>query len=411
MSKLAFSPKALSKLLLLVILSQSVIAQEGAGVVPGNSIVTGYSCDAATCKLPSCMCPSATAPGSIAKPPLFITLTFDDSVNSIVLPVIINDTLGSGYVNPNGCPLSATFFVSTQYTDYSNVQYLYSMGHEIATHTMNHVSTAPLNEIVGAVQALSTFAGVPRSKITGFRQPFLNYSTASVANIASSKLITYDSSMTVDDNSVAKTWPFTLDNGPYYDCGGGSCSAAFKFPGLWEIPMYNLKNADGTLNAAMDPEPVPPITGPQSINEIYNVYVTNFKNHYNGDRRPLGIYLHASQGVVLPNHMAALVKFQKDYTSQYSDVYWISNQKLLAWMQSPTDISGALTSAALDCLMPAVDSSNVEICDGIDNDNDGIIDNGLQAQCYYPATQSSFSVNQNLKIDLLRVPFNLSKCW
>jgi hypothetical protein len=56
--------------------------------------------------------------------------------------------------------------------------------------------------------------------------------------------------------------------------------------------MYNLKNTDGTLNAAMDPNGVPPITGPQSVDEIFGLFKYNFEQHYNGDRRPLGIYLH-----------------------------------------------------------------------------------------------------------------------
>jgi hypothetical protein len=90
----------------------------------------------------------------------------------------------------------------------------------------------------------------------------------------------------------------------------------------------------------------------------------------------------AAVAVSLPNHMAALVRFQKELTAQYNDVYWISNQKLIAWMKNATDIDGALRSPELDCLMPATDPSNKEICDGIDNNGDGTIDEGLQTQWY-----------------------------
>lgn len=295
----------------------------------------------------------------------------------------------ANFINPNGCPLSATFYVSTQYTDYSHVQRMYSLGHEIATHTMNHVNQAPLNEVTGAVDALNLFAGIPRSQIKGFRQPFLNFSSDSFQNVKNAQLL-YDSSITIGD-SVVGTWPYTLDNGPYTDCGGRSCPG--NLAGLWEIPMYVLKNPDGSLNAVMDPNLVQPTTeSVQSVNHIYNLYKTNFFNHYNSNSRlPFGIYLHAAVSVSLSNHMEALIKF-RDFTAEYEDVYWINNQQLLNWIQAPTDITGALTSAALDCLMPATDPSNQEICDGIDNTGNGKIDEGLQTECYYPNIQSGFSV-------------------
>ena len=40
--------------------------------------------------------------------------------------------------NPNGCPISATFYVSHEWTDYGLVQSLYSDGHEIASHSISH---------------------------------------------------------------------------------------------------------------------------------------------------------------------------------------------------------------------------------------------------------------------------------
>ena len=155
---------------------------------------SNYACDPAKCLVPACKCPSKTLPIT-GKPPQFITLTFDDAVNPGIIGTI-NEYISS-YINPNGCPLKATYFVSTQYTDYWLVQRLYSMGHEIALHTMNHVTRASFDEIKGSLEALNSLAGVPRSKITGFRQPFLNYSTASVRNIAQIKEIVYDSSMAI----------------------------------------------------------------------------------------------------------------------------------------------------------------------------------------------------------------------
>jgi hypothetical protein len=127
------------------------------------------------CQPPNCLCPSTSPPGNLdpKKIPQFITLTFDDSVNE-PLWKSLQTAISNRTRNPNGCPLSATFFISTQFTDYSYVQGLFSSGHEIATHTMNHVFPTT-GEINGAYTALNAYAGVPRDKIRGFRTPFLNF--------------------------------------------------------------------------------------------------------------------------------------------------------------------------------------------------------------------------------------------
>lgn len=138
-----------------------------------SSNIAGFQCS--QCNPPQCLCPSKDPPGNLdpKKIPQFITLTFDDSVNQPLwdpLQIAISNRTR----NPNGCPLSATFFVSTQFTDYSYVQGLFSAGHEIAVHTMNHVFPTT-EEVNGAYSALNAYAGIPRDKIRGFRTPFLNY--------------------------------------------------------------------------------------------------------------------------------------------------------------------------------------------------------------------------------------------
>ena len=38
--------------------------------------------------------------------------------------------------NANGCPIRGTFYVSHQYTNYRDVQFLWNAGHEIAAHSV-----------------------------------------------------------------------------------------------------------------------------------------------------------------------------------------------------------------------------------------------------------------------------------
>lgn len=68
--------------------------------------------------------------------PQIVLLTFDDAVNDLNKQYYI-ELFESGRLNPNGCPISATFYVSHEWTDYSQVQNLYADGHEMASHTVS----------------------------------------------------------------------------------------------------------------------------------------------------------------------------------------------------------------------------------------------------------------------------------
>lgn len=68
--------------------------------------------------------------------PQIVLLTFDDAVNDLNKQYYI-ELFESGRRNPNGCPITATFYVSHEWTDYSQVQNLYVDGHEMASHTVS----------------------------------------------------------------------------------------------------------------------------------------------------------------------------------------------------------------------------------------------------------------------------------
>ena len=67
--------------------------------------------------------------------PQMVLLTFDDSVNDLNKELYV-ELFKRGRKNPNGCPISATFYISHEWTDYSQVQNLYAEGHEIASHSI-----------------------------------------------------------------------------------------------------------------------------------------------------------------------------------------------------------------------------------------------------------------------------------
>lgn len=72
----------------------------------------------------------------VEQTPQIVLLTFDDAVNDLNKP-LYSDLFENERKNPNGCPITATFYVSHEWTDYSQVQNLYADGHEMASHTVS----------------------------------------------------------------------------------------------------------------------------------------------------------------------------------------------------------------------------------------------------------------------------------
>ena len=92
-------------------------------------------------------------------------------------------------------------------------------------------------EITGNILALHSLSGIPKSKITGFRFPFRNYTTASLQLLSKLGFV-YDS--TVSAGTADMFWPYTLDNGVANECWSGICDAGLKLPGMFEFPMYSI---------------------------------------------------------------------------------------------------------------------------------------------------------------------------
>ena len=61
----------------------------------------------------------------VGQVPQMITLTFNGAINSDNIP-IYQQIFRDDFINPNGCSIKGTFFVSHKYTNYSAVQVIYS---------------------------------------------------------------------------------------------------------------------------------------------------------------------------------------------------------------------------------------------------------------------------------------------
>jgi len=104
------------------------------------------ACNPAQCIFPACLCPSASPPKGMDPKtvPQFFTLTYDDAIQAPTVPVAAS--LMTPHRNPNGCPIKATWFAQTLYSDFALIQQWYAAGNEVADHTMNHIGTPPLGK-------------------------------------------------------------------------------------------------------------------------------------------------------------------------------------------------------------------------------------------------------------------------
>lgn len=103
------------------------------------SVDSKETCNPVTCQPPKCKCGGTEIPGglSLKETPQIVLLTFDDA--------LFDDThfyfgqlglIDSSRLNPNGCPVGATFFVSHRWTDYRLAEEYFLKGHEIAVHSI-----------------------------------------------------------------------------------------------------------------------------------------------------------------------------------------------------------------------------------------------------------------------------------
>ncbi|KAI0079550.1 hypothetical protein K474DRAFT_1733626 [Panus rudis PR-1116 ss-1] len=373
-------------LLTILPLLGAALAQDGSISGPQSSPeAAGYSCDSSKCQLPNCNCASTSPPGGL-KPeevPQFVVFTADDAIQSYTLDAV-NQFLAHRK-NPNGCPIKMTYFTSLNYTNYTLVTDWFVAGNEIADHTMTHVGTPPADEINGNLIALNALAGIPLSSIKGFRAPYLNYSVDTLKLLKDAGF-TYDSSASasvpVTDPGTDAFWPYTLDNGMANDCLAvdGLCKGQPKLPGFWEIPMYAFFDNRGSAGPhLMDPW-LDTANGENAVNDSATLeYMKNtFTAHYNGNRQPIGLYTHpihvapSYPGVTVQNSTINMINNFLDWAQNQQNVWIVSNEQLLGWVQNPKPVSQLDQVDSLKCSTPQVDSSK-KICNGIPQNEQGLL--------------------------------------
>lgn len=187
------------------------------------------TCNSRNCRLPDCFCSGTVIPKGLPVDsiPQIIMLSFDDAIN-VQLNRYYKPLFKALPKNPNGCEVSATFFVSHRYTQYNMLQTLYHKRHEIADHSITHrypntwwryANYTELDkEIAGQRTIIHRFGNVPMRNIRGFRAPFLQVGGNRAFQVLHDRMFTFDSSLPTLRYQDPPMWPYTFDFPTIQEC-------------------------------------------------------------------------------------------------------------------------------------------------------------------------------------------------
>lgn len=98
----------------------------------------------------------------------------------------------------------------------------------------------------------------------------------------------YDSSIVAPAFTNPPLWPYTLDYKIPHECVGNNNCPSRSYPGVWEMVMNQLEIDDVACVYADQ--------CPANLNsdDIFHMFIHNFKRHYSSNRAPLGLYFHSN---------------------------------------------------------------------------------------------------------------------
>ncbi|GMT31782.1 hypothetical protein PFISCL1PPCAC_23079, partial [Pristionchus fissidentatus] len=328
---------------------------------PRPSVLSACPIDG-SCRAPDCYCSSSgTAPPSSLLPsqtPQMIVVTFEGPVTDRTTRVY--KSLFSGRLRSHDCPLRATFFVSHEFTNYDQVQWLAARGNEIGVAGMGATSLSARSqdrwrsELQGMRMALTEFSKIEPESVKGVRAPGMKTGGDSHFSMLSAWNFTYDHSIAPDGGPF---WPQTLDHSLPYLCPDGACPSK-PVEGMWEAPVNRIITTDGRAVARLR-EAVRSSDTRASVKEMLR---RNFNRNYQGSRAPLVLSLDADFLFSLPQNEAVngLIDFLEEVLAK-ADVYPVTVSQLISWMRAPTSLDAIAKFKPFHC--PRRANDHVQPCE------------------------------------------------
>ena len=162
----------------------------------------------------------------------------------------------------------------------------------------------------------------------------------------------YDSScMAGPSNTVANppVWPFTWDHNVDTTHCDSSGLPWGTYPGIWELPLNRWIGHNGKACSMIDGcQSTRSVEGDakngrsstvsrNASNEVLNHMWQNFHRHYEQDRTPLGMHLHATWFLGKGHRLEAFDRFL-DELLERKDVYIVTLYQLVQWMQNQVQL-------------------------------------------------------------------------
>lgn len=319
-------------------------------------------CTKSNCQLPSCQCAASnTNPTGLntTDTPQLILLTFVGNLNEQSLDPI-RSLLNPAHRNPNKCPISSTFFVNDNYTEYCLVQRLFDNRNEIAMTTSsnrcpltncyeeNHwrrwIDNDWKREIQQQRANLIEQSRVHYSHLKGFRVPHLQIDENKHWQYIRNYHFHYDSSMLFKSSNLV--WPFTM-NYQFNQTDCLNCAETNQtIDSLWQFPLHEWinPNTSTTCRTLADPNCLPDDQA-HTVDFYFDFIKHNFERHSSldlGQRSPFIIELDLFW---LADHknkrLEALIRFIEMVLSdeKYRHVYFVSIEQALQWLQYPRKLS------------------------------------------------------------------------
>jgi len=303
------------------------------------------ACDPTECVLPDCFCSENgnDIPGGLEKEqvPQMITLTFNGAINNNNID-LFDDLFRPTRLNPNGCPMKGTFFVSHKYTNYTAVEDLHHRGHEIAVFSVSQNDTANYwtnasrdewaREMGGQRYILEQFAGITDDSVLGMRTPYLRVGGNNQFFMMDTQKFLYDSTITAPLSDIP-IWPYTLLNQMPHPCHGNAQKCPTRAFPVWEMVMNELDRRedpriDDNLPGCAQVDSCSNIL---SGEQFYNFLNHNFDRHYLTNRAPLSLNFH-SAWLKKGDFLDYLLRWIEEIQT-IKDVYFVTMTQVIEWMQ------------------------------------------------------------------------------
>ncbi|CAF1064476.1 unnamed protein product [Adineta steineri] len=330
------------------------------------------SCTKLNCQLPSCQCPTSNSnPTSlnVTDIPQLVLFTFVGNLNQYTFDSV-RSILNPAHRNPNKCPISSTFFVNDNFTDYCLVQRLFNNHNEIAMTTSsnrcpltncyeeNHwrqwIDNDWKREIKQQRLNLIEQAYIHHSHIKGFRVPHLQIDENKHLELIRNFHFNYDSSMLFQSSKLI--WPFTL-NYPINLNECMNCDESYPtMEGLWQFPLHEwtYSNTSESCRTFSDPSCLPE-DEVHTADLLFDFIKYNFDRHSSltlGQRAPFVIELDL---MWLSEHqnkrLEAMLRFIEYIlnSEDHRHVYFVSLEQALEWIKYPRTLNELEDFWAFSC--------------------------------------------------------------